>query len=463
MENKKEKIIVIGANHAGTSFIRTLATVNKNAEIVVYDQNTNISYLGCGTALWIGGEFEDPAGLFYSNAQQLENMGAQIHMNHSVIKIDTKTKTISVRNNNTNALQSEFEDKYDKLIFAGGTWPIVPPFEGVQLKNILLAKIFQHAQAIKAAIKNEDIENIVVIGAGYIGVELVEAFNKAGKSVTLIDMMDRIIPNYFDPEFTSIAQNRMAKGINGNPVKLALGQKVSKFEGKNGKVTAVVTDKGRYKADVVIMAIGFRPLTKMLEGQVNMLPNGAIKVDEYQLTSNKDIYAIGDSAAIFHNVLKTNAHVALATNAVKTGIVAAMHITNGAGIPFPGVQGTNAISIYGCHYTSTGFSEEMLKRLKIPYKSEIFEDNDRPEFMRKYGKVKIKITYDPKTLKLLGAQLGSWDDINHTDAIYVLSLAIAKGMTLPEIALIDYFFLPHFNKPFNYIIQVVLNSLNIKY
>ena len=461
--NKKEKIIVIGANHAGTSFIRTLATVNKNAEIVVYDQNTNISYLGCGTALWIGGEFDDPSGLFYSTPEQLESMGAKIHMNHKVINIDTKAKTITVQNNNPNASSAEFTDTYDKLVFAGGTWPIVPPFEGVNLKNILLAKIFQHAQAIKVAIKDDSVKNIVIIGAGYIGVELVEAFNKSGKSVTLIDMMDRVIPNYFDPEFTDIAQKRMEKGVDGIPVKLALGQKVVKFEGKDGKVTKVVTNKGKYKADVVVMAIGFMPLTQMLKGQVDMLPNGAIKVNEYQLTSNKDIYAIGDSAAIYHNVLHKEAHVALATNAVKTGIVAAMHITNGEGIPFPGVQGTNAISIYGCHYTSTGFSEEMLKKLNIPYKTEIFEDNDRPEFMRKYGRVKIKITYDPKTLKLLGAQLGSWDDTNHTDAIYVLSLAIAKGMTLPEIALIDYFFLPHFNKPFNYIIQVVLNALNIKY
>jgi NADPH-dependent 2,4-dienoyl-CoA reductase/sulfur reductase-like enzyme len=219
--------------------------------------------------------------------------------------------------------------------------------------------------------------------------------------------MDRVIPNYFDPEFTDIVEKRMKKGIDGKGIKLALGEKVAEFIGQNGKVTEVVTNKGKYKADLVIMSIGFIPMTQMLKGQVEMIPNGAIKVNEYQVSSNKDVYAIGDSSAIFHNVFKSKQNVALATNAVKTGIVAAMHITQGEGIKFPGVQGTNAISIYGCHYASTGLSEESLKRFKIPYKAESFEDNDRPEFMRKYGKVKIKITYDPKSLKLLGAQLGT--------------------------------------------------------
>ena len=460
--NLKERIIVVGANHAGTSFIRTLATINKKAEIVVYDQNTNISYLGCGTALWIGGEFDDPAGLFYSSKEQLTKMGAKVFMNHKVTEIDSKTKTIKVVDQSSE-MHNEFSDKYDKLIFAAGTWPIVPPFDGVNLENIYLAKLFQHAELIKKAAMDEAVQNVVIIGAGYIGVELVEALNKYGKSVTLIDMMDRVIPNYFDADFTDEMESRMKKGINDIKVKLALNQKVVKFKGKDNKVSAVVTNKGEYKADLVIMSIGFVPQTKMLKGQVEMIPNGAIKVNEYQLTSNEDIYAIGDSCAVFHNVFQSNQNVALATNAVKTGIVAAMHITNGSGIEFPGVQGTNSISVYGCHYSSTGLSEESLKRFKMPYKSEILEDNDRPEFMKVYGKVRIKITYEPDSLKLLGAQLGTWDEFNHSDAIYVLSLAIAKGMTLPEIALMDFFFLPHFNKPFNYIIQVMLNALGLKY
>ena len=460
--NRKERIVVVGANHAGTSFVRTLATINKNAEIIVYDQNTNISYLGCGTALWIKGEFSDPSGLFYSSKEKLEKMGAKVFMNHKVTAIDSKNKTIKIINQDSTE-KFEFSDKYDKLIFAAGTWPIVPPFKGVNLENIHLAKLYQHAQLIKKAALDKKVKNVVVIGAGYIGVELVEALNEYGKSVTLIDMMDRVIPNYFDSEFTDELETRMKKGAKGIKVNMALNQKVVEFKGDGTKVTSVVTNKGEYKADLVIMSIGFVPQTQLLKGQVDMIGNGAIKVDEYQLSSDKNIYAIGDSSAIYHNVFKSNQNVALATNAVKTGIVAAMHVTKGPGLRFPGVQGTNSISVYGCHYSSTGLSEASLKRFDIAHKSEVFEDNDRPEFMKVYGKVKIKITYDPTTLVLLGAQLGTWDEFNHSDTIYALSLAIAKGMTLPEIALMDFFFLPHFNKPFNYIIQVMLNAIGIKY
>lgn len=458
--NKKERIVLIGANHAGTSFIRTLTTINNNIELVVYDTNSNISYLGCGTALWIAGEFEDPSGLFYSTPEKLKAMGAQINMNHRVMSVDVKSKIIKIKNNIDGKI---ITDRYDKLVFAAGTWPIIPQFEGINLENVCLAKLYQHAKILKAAAKNPKIKNVVVIGVGHIGVELCGAFNTFGKKVTLIDMMDRVLFNYFDQEFTEIIEQRMKKGIKGIGVNLALGQKVIAFKGINGKVSEVVTNKSTHKADLVIIAIGFVPQTQMLKNQVNMINNGAIIVNPYQISSNKDVYAIGDCSAIYHNVIKSNQNIALATNAVKTGIVAAMHITNGSKIPFPGVQGTNSISVYGCHYSSTGLSEESLKNFKIPYKAEVFEDNDRPEFMKKYGKIKIKITYDPKTLRLLGAQLGTWDDFHHSDAIYVLSLAIEKQMTIPEILLIDYFFLPHFNKPFNYIIQVALNALNIKY
>lgn len=450
------KIISVGTNHAGTSFVRTLAKVNKNAEIVAYDRNSNISFLGCGIALWVGGEFEDPSGLFYSNQKQLESMGIKVNMEHDIIEINENEKYVVVKNLKTG---EEFKDKYDKLVYAGGTWPIVPPFPGVDLKNIFISKLYQHAQAIKEMAERSEVKDVVVIGAGYIGIELVEAFYKFGKNVTLVDMENRVIPKYFDEEFTKPMEKEMAsKGIN-----LKLGEKVKEFKGDaDGNVKFVVTDKGEYKADMVIMSIGFRPNTDILKGKVDLLPNGAVKVDRRMKSSNPDIYAIGDSAAIHHNVLNTHAHVALATNAVKTGIISALDIS-GQGLDFPGVQGTNAISVFGFHYSSTGISEESCKVFKLNHKAEFFQDKDRPEFMHDAEDVQIKITYDPKTLKLLGAQVGSSGQHNHTEVIYALSLAISKGMTLPEIALMDVFFLPHYNKPFNFILTPILNVLGIKY
>ena len=448
------KIISIGTNHAGTSFLRTIAKINKKATITTYDRNNNISFLGCGIALWIGGEFEDPSGLFYSNKDQLESMGINVKMEHDVIEINEKEKYVVVKNLKTG---KKFKDSYDKLVFAGGTWPVVPSFEGINLKNIFLSKLYQHAIKIKKIISKPEIKNVAVIGAGYIGVELAEACIKSGKKVTLIDIENRVVPGYFDKEFTDPMQAKMKKaGIN-----LKLQEVVKSFKGKTGKVTHLVTNKGEYKVDMVILSVGFKPQTNMLKDKVDMLPNGAIIVNDEMKTSNKDIYAIGDCVALKHSVLKI-AHIGLATNAVKTGLVAAMSISN-KNLKFPGIQGTNGIDVFGCHYTSTGISESFAKKNNIDVKSQFLIDKDRPEFMHNAEDVQIKIIYEPKTFKLLGAQIGSFGQHNHTEAIFALSLAIQKGMTIQEIALLDVYFLPHYNKPFNYIMQVILNAIGLNY
>ncbi|MGZ9414047.1 FAD-dependent oxidoreductase [Mycoplasma sp. 5370] len=455
------KIISIGANHAGTSFLRTMKKVAPNAKLVAYDRNTDISFLGCGIALWVGGEFQSPDGLFYSSVEELKGLGIDVKIAHEVIEVNRKEKYVVVKDLSTG---KTFKDTYDKLVYAGGTWPIIPPFENINLENILVSKIFAHAKEIKAKAEDKNVRNVVVIGAGYIGIELVEAFHKYGKNVTLIDMQDRIIPNYFDEEFTKKVEFSMEH----HGIKMQLGEKVQKFETKDGKkVSAVVTDKGTYEADLVILAIGFRPNTELIQG-VEKTANGAIKVDKFQRSlSDENLYAIGDSASMINSATKEYAHIALATNAVKTGIVAAFHLAGNESIPFPGYSGTNAINVFNFNYASTGLTEVVASKtegIKDSFAVEYFEDNDRPEFMKHHFKVWFKITYDKKTLRLLGAQIGSEGRAaNHTEVIYMLSLAIQQGLTLPQIALMDFYFLPHFNKPFNFVIQTILNALNLNY
>ncbi|MBT1369087.1 FAD-dependent oxidoreductase [Mycoplasmopsis bovis] len=451
------KIILVGANHAGTSFIRTVKTVNKDVQITAYDRNTNVSFLGCGIAVWVGGEFSQPDGLFYSSPDILrDKYGVDLKTEHEVIKINKDKKEVVVKNLKTG---EEFTDSYDKLVFAGGTWPIEPKIPGIEYNNIVLLKLFQHAQHLVELANNDKIKNVVVVGAGYIGIELTEAFWQKGKNVTLIDNNPRVIGNYFDPEFTDIMETNIKK----DGVKLALGEMVKEFKSVNGKdVSSVVTDKGEHSADLVIMSVGFRPRTEMVEAE--KLPNGAIKVNDFQqILGDENIYVIGDSSAIKHSVTGNHAHVALATNAVKTGVVAALHIA-GLNIPFPGVAGTNAINVFGCHYTSTGFTEEAARRNGLTDVASVyFEDFDRPEFMSTSEKVACKIVYDTKTLKLVGAQIGSWGNAIHTETIFMLALAIQKGLTLPEIALTDVYFLPHFNKPFNFVLVPILKALGIDY
>ncbi|UUD35370.1 FAD-dependent oxidoreductase [Mycoplasmopsis caviae] len=451
------KIIVIGANHAGTSFLRTLKTINPDADITAYDRNTNTSFLGCGIAIWVGGKVKEPKGLFYSSPEILKaEYGIKLKTSHEVIAIDRTKREITVQD-----VQSgkSFIDTYDKLVFAGGTWPIEPKIPGIQYENIMLSKLYQHAQALVEKANDKKVKNVVVVGAGYIGVELVEAFHKKGKKVTLIDLANRVVPNYLDAEFTDKMQVNMQK----EGIKLALAEKVIEFKSKDGKyVSEVITDKGRYEADLVIMSIGFKPRTDILS-DVEKLPNGAIKVNEYQQSiSDQNIYVLGDSAALKHCVTDTYEHVALATNAVKTGIVAALNLA-GLKVAFPGVVGTNAINVFDCHYAATGFTEETAKAHGFDAASEYFEDNDRCEFAGKSEKVACKITYDKKTLKLLGVQIGSWGKNNHTEVIYMFALALQRKLTLPECALTDVFFLPHFNKPFNFFLMPMLKALGLKY
>lgn len=439
------KILVVGANHAGTSFLRTLQTINPEHQVVAYDRNSNTSFLGCGIALWVGGEFESSEGLFYSSPAILkDDYKVDLKIEHEITQINREKKEVLVKDLQTG---KEFVDTYDKLVFAGGTWPIEVPLPGRNLKNVMVSKLFQHAEEILQVANNKKIKNVVVVGAGYIGIEIVEAFHLKGKKVTLIDTQDRVIGNYFDSEFTDAMEKRMKE----EGIQLQMGELVTEFKSKDGEhVSSVLTNKGEYKADLVILAIGFKPRTDALEG-VAKLPNGAIEVDEFQRSiSDQDIYAIGDSAAMMNVALGQRTHTALATNAVKTGLVAALHIA-GINIPFPGVVGTNAINVFNCHYASTGITKKVAERFGLTdIAEEYWIDNDRPEFMREYDKVACKITYDKKTMRLLGAQIGSWGKFIHTEVIYMFALAIQRKMTLPEIALTDVYFLPHFNKPFNF-------------
>ncbi|CAF0720656.1 unnamed protein product [Didymodactylos carnosus] len=309
---------------------------------------------------------------------------------------------------------------------------------------------------MKAYANDETIKKVVVIGGGYIGIELVEAFNRSKKEVTLIDLVTRPVPRYFDVEFT----DKLVEDMKAHGVKTAFGERFLKFEGKNGKVSKVITDKNSYDADLVIMAIGFAPNTSLLPN-AKKIQNGALIVDEYMRTSITDIYAIGDCVAIPYAPTGQPANIALATNAVRTGLVAAHHIANPkSDLKLPSIVGTNGIYVFDNRLAATGMSEEAAKLAGMDVLSSTFEDNDRPEFMNDEGleRVKCKMVYDAKTRKLLGAQIGSYGKTNHSEAIFYLALAIDKGMTIEQVAIVDLYFLPHYNKPLNYLLQTALNA-----
>lgn len=452
------KIIIIGINHAGTSALRTLVAQNSGHTIVAYDRNTNISFLGCGIALAVGGIVKNLQDLFYCTPEKLEKKGIGIFMNHEVVAVDPSAHKVTVRDLATGKV---FEDSYDKLIYGAGSWPIdIPgiPEAHRNFENVEICKLFQHAEILIQKAESPSIRSVAVIGGGYIGIELAEAYHKKGKKVTLIDVEKRILPRYFDREFTDSLEG----DIRGAGVMLALGEKVVDFEGVGGKVARVITDKGSYAADLVIKAVGFKPNTELLP-EAKKTRNGALVVDKFMRTSLPDIYAVGDAAAMEHASLGEPINVALATNAVKSGITAASHINGNEAVKVESVAGTNAICVFENKLASTGISEEFARQLGLDVASSFVEDDDRPTFMESTTKTRVKLVFDKKTLRLLGAQIGTRGEVGHTEVIYYLALAIQQHLTLLDIAFADVYFLPHFNKPFNFVLAAIMQAVGLAY
>ncbi len=443
------KIVVIGCTHAGTAAITNMVKLYPGSEITVYEKNDNISFLSCGIALYVGGVVKEPESLFYSSPEKLSDMGITTHMRHEVTDIDMDKKTLWVKNIETG---SSFIDNYDKLVISSGSWPIIPNIEGIELEGVLPAKNYNHSKEIVS--KEKTAQSIVVVGAGYIGVELAEAFAVNGKKVTLIDTEKRILSKYFDKEFTDIAEEKMkAKGI-----ELALGETVTNFMGSQNKIQKVKTDKAEYDADLAILCIGFRPSTGLFKDKLEMLPNGAIIVDEYMQTSRKDVFAAGDCCASIYNPLGASKYIPLATNAVRMGTLVALNLVKPT-VKYLGTQGTSAIKIYNLNYAATGLTQSAADFEKLDVKYVTIRENYRPEFMPDYEEVLLKVVFDTKTREVLGAQILSKADL--TQSANTLSLAIQKKLTIDELAFIDFFFQPHYNKPWNYLNTAGLQAKDI--
>ncbi|VTS25868.1 NADH peroxidase [Streptococcus pseudoporcinus] len=452
------KIVVVGTNHAGTAAIKTmLSNYGLENEIVTFDQNSNISFLGCGMALWIGEQIDGPDGLFYSDKEQLEAMGAKVYMESPVLNIDYDKKEVTALVNG-----QEHAENYDKLILATGSQPIIPPIKGVEilegsrefkatLENLQFVKLYQNSSDVIEKLEKPGINRVAVVGAGYIGVELAEAFQRKGKEVFLVDIAETCMGGYYDRDFTDL----MSKNLEEHGIQLAFGQAVQAVEG-DGKVERLVTDKDSFDVDMVIMAVGFRPNTDLGRDQLDTFRNGAWIVDKKQETSIKDVYAIGDCATIYDNARDDINYIALASNAVRTGIVAA-HNACGHELEGAGVQGSNGISIYGLNMVSTGLTLEKAKEAGYNALEASYNDLQKPEFI-KHGnhEVAIKIIYDKDSRVVLGCQMVSREDISM--GIHMFSLAIQEKVTIEKLSLMDIFFLPHFNKPYNYITMAALSA-----
>ncbi|EQB86451.1 hypothetical protein M918_14250 [Clostridium sp. BL8] len=306
------RIIIIGGVAAGMSAAAKAKRIDKNADIVVYERTEVVSWGACGLPYFIGDFFTDPKVMIARTKEEFEESGIEVNIKHEVLNVNINNKTLKVLDLTTG---KEFEDNYDKLMIATGASPVIPPIENVKLENVFTLKEYEDGIAIKEQLKKEEIKNIVIIGAGYIGIEAAEAMKKLEKNCRLIQLDARVLPDSFDKEITDI----MEEALINHGVELHLKEMVKQLKGEK-KVTEVITDKGRYPADLVIICTGVRPNTGFLKDTgIEMLKNGALIIDQFGETSVKDIYAAGDCASVYHIVRKDNIYIPLATTANKIG------------------------------------------------------------------------------------------------------------------------------------------------
>lgn len=440
------KIVIIGTNHAGIAAANTLLEQYPGHEIVMIDRNSNLSYLGCGTALWVGRQIDSYDKLFYTKAEDFEKKGARISLETSVESIDFDKKIIYGKQKDGSA----FEESYDKLILATGSLPISPDLPGKDLQGLSFLKLFQEGQHIDHELDLPNVNTVAVIGAGYIGVEIAEAAKRRGKKVMLFDIAPSSLSSYYDTWFT----DDMDKILNDNDIELHFNEQAVAYKGDE-RVTSLVTDKGEYPVDLVVNSIGFVPNNFLGKDHLKLFKNGAYLVDEHQQTSDPDVYAIGDCATVYSNALKDATYIALATNAVRSGIVAG-HNIGGTALASIGVQGSNGICVFGYKMVSTGLSVNAAEKMGMDVAYTDYEDLQKPAFIKNNNSVKIRIVYEKSSRRVLGAQMASYEDISM--GIHMFSLAIEEGVTIDKLKLLDIFFLPHFNQPYNYITMAALHA-----
>lgn len=432
------KVVVVGCTHTGTAAIAKINELYDDVELNVYEMNDTVSFLSCGIAMCVDKTVEDINSFFYSSPEALRELGINMFMKHKVTNIDFDKKEVEVSNLITGEV---FKDDYEKLIITTGSWPIIPNIAGKELENVMLCKNFGHAKEIME--KSSEAKRVAIVGCGYIGMELAEAYHNLGKEVIIIDLLDDLLGKYLDDDYSKLISDVVSK----SGVELALGHRCLEFKGDT-KVEKVITDKGEFNVDTVILAVGFRPNNALVKDKLKTQPNGSIIVDKHMITSDRDVFAGGDSVCLDYIPTKGKSYLPLATNAVRTGAIIATNLKE-VKASHPGTNATSSVKVFGHHISTTGLTLKAALKEGINASVVTCEDSHLFEFVDGAETQNLKIVYDNETRRVLGAQFISKALLPQT--INVLSLAIHKETTIDELAYADFYFMPHFNKVWNII------------
>lgn len=447
------KVLIIGGVAAGTKVAAKLKRENRNFDVTILTKSKDISYAGCGLPYYVGKVIPGRDQLIVNTPEKFSNLtGVSVLTEVEVTKVNPSDKTVEAINLKT---QENFTYDYDKLVIATGADAIMPPIDGVNLKNVFVLRTPDDAENLRSAVEAGDIKRAVVVGGGYIGLEVAENLSLQGVRTTVIDMAKHVLPG-FDDELAEYVENHLAdQGImtfTETKLEAILGEE---------KVEKIKTNNRAFKADAVILSVGIRPNTAFLaDSGIELMPNRTIKVNEFLETNIEDIYAVGDCATVSNRLTKNPAWSPMGSTANIAGRVAAKNIA-GSKISYPGVLGTAVAKLPQLNVGRTGLTEAAAKEGGYNPVSVVSVVDDKAHYYPGASSFIVKMIADKDSKQLLGIQVLGKGAVDKMVDIAVT--AITMGATLEDIENMDLAYAPPFSTaihPFSHTVNILLNKIS---
>ena len=450
------KVLVLGGVAAGTKIAAKLMREDRANEVIVLNKGKDISYAGCGLPYYVGHVIENKEELIVNTPLKYEKLtGVKVLTEVEAINVEPEAKKVTAVDLKT---QETKEYTYDKLVIAVGASPVKPPIEGCDLENVFFMRTPEDAIRLRETIDAGGIKKAVVVGAGYIGLEIAENLKTLGVRPFVLDMAPQILAPGFDKEMADYAEGKLSES--GIPV--VTGVAVTAIEG-NGKVEKVVTSKKAYKADLVVLSAGIRPNTVFLKDTGLEMFKGTILTNEYGETNLPDIYAAGDCAMVHNAITGKAAWSPMGSTANIAGRVIAQNMM-GAKISYRGTLGTAVCKLPGINVGRTGLTEVQAKEEGFDPISVVTIVDEKAHYYPGAGLLAVKMIADRKTERLLGVQVVGDGAVDKIVDIAVTGIML-KG-TLTQLSDLDFAYAPPFSTaihPFAHTLNVLKNKLQGKF
>jgi len=435
------KVIIIGGNPAGLSAASAIRRMHADWEIFVYEKGQYISYGSCGIPYYVADKVKSLDNLITLTTEAMEQKRKiPIHLFHEVVSVDFEKKTVRVYDIHN---KTEFIKEYDYLVIATGGKAKVPK----NLLNQNLAshpRIFKvhtlnHAKRLKSFLEKNEVKSVTIIGAGYIGLEMLESYiaqGVKGEDITVIG--PRLV-------FHSESQDYIREELEKHNVNLILQKRVKIIESISETRLRVILENGLpLESDIIQLSVGVVPATNIFKDtKLEMLPNGAIVTDEFMRTNIPEVYAAGDCVASYHQILRKNVYIPLAPAANKQGRIAGAHIAGRSVDPFPGVVGTSIFKVLDLYCARTGLNENQARELGYDVETTRIENNEIAHYYPGVKKMSISLIFDPKSHLLMGAEITAPTPLG-AKKIDVLATALNARMKIEDIQRLDLAYAPPF-------------------